>query len=827
MTQHSKGYSLTVEPRSSKPLVWVRFLLSLNIFNHSIEPLSLKSSSNHILFRTPFKKRLTGNLSKTDSKTFAQSLKTRRLGRRVLFTKVSPRSQKLRRYHYRGSQSGINTGTFFKFVRTSPNQTSSVITYPKFLVSQLKTFPNNLTEFRSHVSVLRNKFFLYEIYRDSVLLQAGSPLPNFKLCIQNSSTYTVSAYSSLTTSVNTLPHDHPNDYMNNIFTGLNSYLYSLIYPLDLGAHKRLRVNPLSAARLFYALKKELSFKSTIKWLNIRRRKDFKRYYTFYSHYESTVRDQRSYRRVMLPKFKDSKRGSLWFLPGEYMTTETTFNIATKKPLSNSWRSNLNKPATTKLMSNYPRTSLITSVRKSRLNVIKSKSFKLRSNPRRLVRFRVKRFRRFRRSLRWFFKRFYGLHGYLRRSSKRRKRKLKRFIYRFIKLRKRRTRSSAFRLSRSFFRRRYFRVLRRRIKKLLRRRFKLPATLQKRFKRHRLSNTILGLRRTIRSIRRIRILLSRPSFIKLKSTLAKLSYDTTSGRSSYSSNPVTARVTQPRVTKDSIFCGNGIAGAFLFNNDVNLIGLSPFKYLLTDQSSFKRTNYYSLKNLIIQVQQQVYSYANSFTPCRLDKSNLWFINQTGYSIRRKFLRLIASSSFSADLSFWYYKTLIQFIENCSGRRTNLYFGPFIENSLTFEDRARCTLWNNRVTGFQRIMGHRIFVYEALSIVAISIRIKDPTFLANWIRGMLKRLSFWRYRLIFRYLKFLLRYIFQPNFHLFDFRGVKLSLKGKISVAGNARTRTLFMRFGDTSHSKMDNKVAYDLSLVNTFTGVLGFKLLFYY
>jgi hypothetical protein len=58
-------------------------------------------------------------------------------------------------------------------------------------------------------------------------------------------------------------------------------------------------------------------------------------------------------------------------------------------------------------------------------------------------------------------------------------------------------------------------------------------------------------------------------------------------------------------------------------------------------------------------------------------------------------------------------------------------------------------------------------------------------------------------------------------------VKLSLKGKISVAGNARTRTLFLRVGDTSHSKMDNKVAYDLSLVNTFTGVLGFKLFFYY
>ena len=56
-----------------------------------------------------------------------------------------------------------------------------------------------------------------------------------------------------------------------------------------------------------------------------------------------------------------------------------------------------------------------------------------------------------------------------------------------------------------------------------------------------------------------------------------------------------------------------------------------------------------------------------------------------------------------------------------------------------------------------------------------------------------------------------------------KGFKVKLKGKISVAGNARTRTLVYRVGDTSHSKMSNRVAYDLSFINTFTGVLGFKL----
>lgn len=55
-------------------------------------------------------------------------------------------------------------------------------------------------------------------------------------------------------------------------------------------------------------------------------------------------------------------------------------------------------------------------------------------------------------------------------------------------------------------------------------------------------------------------------------------------------------------------------------------------------------------------------------------------------------------------------------------------------------------------------------------------------------MMRRLSFWKYKIIFRFLKYILRYVFEPNFALMGLRGVKFQLKGKISVAGNARTRT---------------------------------------
>ena len=220
-----------------------------------------------------------------------------------------------------------------------------------------------------------------------------------------------------------------------------------------------------------------------------------------------------------------------------------------------------------------------------------------------------------------------------------------------------------------------------------------------------------------------------------------------------------------------------------------------------------------------------SFENQLSNIR--SSNLWLSSSSHFTIRKTLLRLSSFTPFHGQVSLWYYKTLILFMENITGRKVFLNFGAFIEDALTFEDKALCSIWAPRVLGFQRMLGHRIFLKESMIVIATAIRLKDPTFLANWIRAMLYRMSFWKYRLLFRYLRFVFRHLINYSFEHFQIRGIKLQLKGKISVAGNARTRTLVQRVGDTSHSKMSNRVAYDLSFVNSFTGVMGFKLWFFY
>jgi ribosomal protein S3 len=111
--------------------------------------------------------------------------------------------------------------------------------------------------------------------------------------------------------------------------------------------------------------------------------------------------------------------------------------------------------------------------------------------------------------------------------------------------------------------------------------------------------------------------------------------------------------------------------------------------------------------------------------------------------------------------------------------------------------------------------------------VAVRFKDPTFFSNWIKAMLYRMSFWKYRLIFRYIRYVFRALFAPQFEALGFKGMKIVLRGKISVAGNARTRTLVLAVGNTSHAEMNNRILSSFTNVHSSTGVMGFRLSFFF
>jgi ribosomal protein S3 len=79
------------------------------------------------------------------------------------------------------------------------------------------------------------------------------------------------------------------------------------------------------------------------------------------------------------------------------------------------------------------------------------------------------------------------------------------------------------------------------------------------------------------------------------------------------------------------------------------------------------------------------------------------------------------------------------------------------------------------------------------------------------------------MFFHYLKYLFKYFFLSVFSELKIKGLKFKLKGKVSVAGNARTRSVTYQIGSVSHATYNNKILHSLDLVRTFTGVIGLQI----
>ena len=176
---------------------------------------------------------------------------------------------------------------------------------------------------------------------------------------------------------------------------------------------------------------------------------------------------------------------------------------------------------------------------------------------------------------------------------------------------------------------------------------------------------------------------------------------------------------------------------------------------------------------------------------------------------------------------YYTTLIRFMENISGNKILIQFYPFVNQSVTENFIIKYKLWLPRLSFYEKRLGHKFFLEESLHILHLSFVLKDPRLLLKWLKAIILRISFWRTRSIFRFIKYLMLNFFEQSFETLKIKGFKVKLKGKISAAGNSRKRSILYRVGQTSHSTLDLKVLTEIDTVVTFTGVMGLTVSLFY
>lgn len=111
--------------------------------------------------------------------------------------------------------------------------------------------------------------------------------------------------------------------------------------------------------------------------------------------------------------------------------------------------------------------------------------------------------------------------------------------------------------------------------------------------------------------------------------------------------------------------------------------------------------------------------------------------------------------------------------------------------------------------------------------LGLTLHDPKIFLKWLSSMVSRISFWKTRSIFRFMKHLFNNYFINYFGDLRVKGLKVKLKGKISVAGTGRKRNIVYKSGETSFSRCELKAVQEASTIVTFTGVLGVSVTIFY
>jgi hypothetical protein len=185
------------------------------------------------------------------------------------------------------------------------------------------------------------------------------------------------------------------------------------------------------------------------------------------------------------------------------------------------------------------------------------------------------------------------------------------------------------------------------------------------------------------------------------------------------------------------------------------------------------------------------------------------------------------NFYSDITPWVNDALIRFIEFTSGSRALIQHNMNIEGMVDKHSKLTYRCWILRMGYYERTLGHRFFMEEALHIIHLSLKNHDVNLFSSWLKAIITRISFWKTRSIFRFLKYIFNNYYRFMFNDLSSKGIKIRLKGKISAAGNSRKRTILFRSGKNSYSSVNVKCLHDFKTITTFTGVMGFQVWLFY
>jgi hypothetical protein len=171
-----------------------------------------------------------------------------------------------------------------------------------------------------------------------------------------------------------------------------------------------------------------------------------------------------------------------------------------------------------------------------------------------------------------------------------------------------------------------------------------------------------------------------------------------------------------------------------------------------------------------------------------------------------------------------KVIVRFLAQFLGSRVVLCLNPSMPTVLITPERLYgCVLaYRLQVDQEARSMGYiQACRFRGLvSVLLSAARYKDPDALLSWLRSRMEHMSLFRHRRFLSFVAVALRYVFEEVGVRFCFSGVTLRVRGKLSVAGNARRRAFLFGVGKSSFTSLKLHMLQQFGIVRTTTGCLG-------
>ena len=189
-------------------------------------------------------------------------------------------------------------------------------------------------------------------------------------------------------------------------------------------------------------------------------------------------------------------------------------------------------------------------------------------------------------------------------------------------------------------------------------------------------------------------------------------------------------------------------------------------------------------------------------------------------RKKLFRKALAKVFKKRFFSFVNKLLINFFQFILNLKVHISFKKLVKPLKTLLRYREFKLMMFQVKRYIRKIKSFKFIENLYKVLWLSLKLKDSNFFLKWFANRIERFPFRMHRYIPYLLTIILKKFSKRVFKQTSTLGLTLSLRGKISVTGDAKKRHSDVRSGIYSNANKSIRLSFARSCIRTKTGVLG-------